>query len=550
MDLDDEIRKYALKNAYQHNGKAEAGAVIGKILAEYPELRKDTKDVASKVSEIVREINSFSLDQIKTIIQDHYPEFIVKEKRIQEHRLPDLKNVHGKVVMRMAPSPSGPLHIGHSRMAILNDEYVKRYGGSLILRIEDTNPENIDPIAYDQIPKDLEWLDVNFDKIVIQSDRFDLYYAEARKLLKEEHAYICTCEQSDFKAKLLKSIACPHRNTNANENLELFDKILSGKFKKGEAVLVIKTDLNHPNPAIRDWIAFRIVQTSHPRVGKDFVFYPTMNFSVAVDDHLLGLTHVIRGKDHLNNTYRQLYIFNYNSWKIPEYYHYGLVKFPGFVLKTSIIKKGIKSGIYSGWDDIKLATIMTFKKRGFKPETFRRYWIESGMREIDSEFSIEIFNSMNKNIADYETPRLFFVPNPLKLHLSNMEEITTRIPNHPSNKSLGAREYTIPQNSDVYVPSFDWKTVGESSIVRLKDLCNVKKDNENAVYVGNDPIKNAKILQWSPEDGVPFEVLKPDGTRDLGIMEPHGKAFLGFYQLERYGYVNVVSPGIAYFTHS
>ncbi len=550
MDLEEKIRKHALKNAFQHNGKADIGAVIGKILSENPELRKETTDVATRTAVIVKEINSLQPEEIRKIIMEHYPELLVKEKRTQEHRLPDLKNVRGKVVMRMAPSPSGPLHIGHSRMAILNDEYVKRYGGSLILRIEDTNPENIDPIAYEQIPKDLEWLGVNFDKTVIQSDRFDVYYNEAKKLIESGHAYICTCEQSDFKSKLLKSIACPHRDTEAVDNLDLFDRILSGKFKKGEAVLVIKTDLNHPNPAIRDWIAFRIIQTPHPRVGNDFVFYPTMNFSVAVDDHLLGLTHVIRGKDHLNNTYRQLYIFNYNSWKIPEYYHYGLVKFPGFVLKTSTVKKGIKSGLYSGWDDIRLATLLTFRKRGFKPETFRRYWIESGMREIDSEFSIEIFNSMNRNIADHDTRRLFFVPDPIKINIGNREELSSKIPNHPSNREFGTREYIIHPNANILIPSTDWTDVHEDTLIRLKDLCNIIKTRDGAIFAGNDSIKNARIVQWSPEDGIPFQILKPDGTSDRGIIEPLGRKFRGFCQLERYGYVNVISDEIAYFTHT
>jgi len=550
MDLEEEIRKHALKNAVQHNWRADTGAVMGKILAENPELRKETKNVAIKVSAIVNEINSLSPEEIQRIVKEGYPEFLVKEKRVQEHRLPDLENVHGKVVMRMAPSPSGPLHIGHSRMAILNDEYVRRYGGSLILRIEDTNPENIDPTAYEQIPRDLEWLGVNFDQTVIQSDRFEIYYREAKKLLNEGHAYICTCEPNDFKAKLLRSVACTHRGTSPSDNVELFERILSGGFKKGEAVLVIKTDLNHPNPAIRDWIAFRIIQTPHPRVGRDFIFYPTMNFSVAVDDHLLGLTHVIRGKDHLNNTYRQLYIFNYNSWKIPEYYHYGLVKFPGFILKTSIIKKGIKSGLYSGWDDIKLATLQTFRKRGFRPETFRRYWIESGMREIDSEFSIEIFNSMNRSLTDYDTRRLFFVPDPLKINIENPDELVVRIPNHPSNRSLGTREYHIGSGSNVFIPSQDWNAAEKGSIIRLKDLCNVRKTDNGALYAGNESIKNARIIQWSPEEGVPFDVLKPDGTKDSGVIEPAGRGFLGFCQLERYGYANVVSAGTAYFTHT
>lgn len=550
MTLEEEIRKQVFKNAFQHGGKANPGSVISKLLGEFPEYRARPAELASLVSDEVKRVNSMSFQDIARTVHAEYPEFEVREKRVQVHSLPELRNVRGKVVMRMAPSPSGPLHIGHSRMAILNDEYVKRYGGRLILRIEDTNPANIDPVAYEQIPRDLEWLNVNFTDLVIQSDRMDIYYREAESLIAKNHAYVCTCKTEEFKKKLLESQACPHRDLTASENLNRFKMMLDGTYKPGEAVLVVKTDLDHPNPSVRDWIAFRISDARHPRHGNEFRVYPMMNFSVAVDDHLLGLTHVIRGKDHINNTEKQKYIFRYQGWDLPEYYHYGLVTFPGVILKTSTIKKGIAAHTFTGWDDIRLGTLLAFRNRGFSPETFRRYWIQSGMREIDSEFSVEIFNSINKDVIDSRTPRFFFVPRPVKVSLKDSPALNSRAPYHPSNPEMGYREYHLTENPNLYLSELDWNQISPGNTVRLKDLCNVQKSDNGAVYAGTEmKDRKMKIIQWCPADSNPFTVFRPDGSSDYGFIEPLAENYRGVAQLERYGYVNIVEKDRGYFTH-
>lgn len=550
MPIEDDVRKLTIKNAFEHKGKAETGAIMSKVLGQFPDYRARAKEVFPIVSRIVDEVNAMGQEEISKIVEAQYPDLLHREKKVQEHRLPDLRNVNGKVVMRMAPSPSGPLHVGHSRLAILNDEYVKRYGGELILRIEDTNPTNIDPNAYEQIPRDLEWLGVNSTQIVIQSDRMELYYNEARRLIEKGNAYMCTCDTEDYKKKLAGSIACPHRSVTPPENMRLFERVLKGDFAQGEITLIIKTQLDHPNPSVRDWIAFRISEAEHPRHGHEYRFYPMMNFSVAVDDHLLGLTHVIRGKDHINNTERQKYIFRYNNWELPEYYHYGLVDFPQVILKTSIIKKGIADGTYSGWDDVRLGSLLAFRKRGFSPETFRRYWIESGMREIDSEFSIEIFYAMNKDFIDFRTRRLFFVPDPVTIKLSNAPALNPVLQNHPSNRDLGTRSYNLVNEPMVSIPESDWSNISDGEEFRLKDLCNVRKAGDCAEFVSAEPSGNkVKILQWCPADSHEFTVMKPDGATDHGLMEPHGRDYRGVAQLERYAYVNVLSQRGAYFTH-
>ena len=154
MDIQLVIRKYALQNAVQFEGKATVGSVLGKVMAENPELRPKAKEITVLAKKVVDEINRMSPEDQRKALESESPELLVKESKVREMGLPDLKNVQGEVRMRMAPNPSGPLHVGHSRMGILNDEYVKRYGGICYNRFEDTDPARVDPDGYRTIPED------------------------------------------------------------------------------------------------------------------------------------------------------------------------------------------------------------------------------------------------------------------------------------------------------------------------------------------------------------------------------------------------------------
>ena len=547
--LNTDIEKNVLKNAIEHDGRAELKSVVNKLLGSFPELRSSIKDLMSEINQTISRINSLSIDQQISLAKEKYSEILIVEKKNEEHHLPDLKNVRGKVVMRMAPSPSGPLHLGHSRMLILNDEYVKRYGGELILRIEDTNPNNIYPKAYDMIQEDTRWLDVNFTQFVIQSERMELYYTRARELIRMGKAYICKCRVEDFKRDLMESRACPHRNLSPDLMVEQFDRIISGEDKDVKPVLVIKTDLKHPNPAVRDWIAFRIIETPHPHTGKKYRFYPLMNFSVAVDDHELGLTHVIRGMDHLNNTERQKYIFNYFKWDIPEYFHYGLINIQDAILSTTAMRKGIDAGEYRGWDDVRLATLLALRRRGYQKETFRKYWIDSGLNDVNSDFSWEIFNSMNRQFIDHSANRYFFVSDPVKVQIMDSPEIESLIPLYPKESERGFRKYTLNKDQVLYLQKSDINDAKENDILRLKDLYNIIYRDGKWHYLDSENKTKRKIIHWVKEDSPEFEVYRPDSTTDSGFIESDAVKATGIIQFERYAFVNKTSESYALYLH-
>jgi glutamyl-tRNA synthetase len=557
-DLEATIRKYALQNAVLYSGKANPKAVQGKVLAESPELRSKVKEVLPLIASIVEEVNAMSPESQYRKLEGIDASMLKKEKGERRIGLPMLPGMEkGKVVMRFAPGPSGPLHLGHTRVAILNDDYCRNYDGRFINRMEDTNPEKVDPDAYDMIPQDLEWLGVKVHQTVIQSDRFDVYYDVARKLIEMGKAYVCTCPVEEWRGLKEKCLPCPHRDEDVGATLDKWENMLSGKYEEEKAVLVVKTDLKHPNPAVRDFVGLRIITSvPHPIKGDRYCVYPMMNLSVAVDDHFLGLTHVLRGKDHLNNTLRQEYIFRYFGWKMPHYTHYGLVRVPEAILKTSIVGKGIRSGEYSGWDDVRLGTVRALAKRGFHPEAIRHFWIDCGIKETDIEFSWDNLYAYNKDLVDGTADRYFFVWDPVRLQIEGAQELRARAPRHPDHPELGDRKFHLTAPIAVQVVGKDLQSARQAGKVRLKDLGNVELRDGSAHYLGNDlsVLKEGfRIIHWVPDGSLPASVIMPSGESVDGFVEPVPKEEEGrVVQFERFGFVKVerVSPTLlAYFTH-
>ncbi len=548
MDLEAIVRKYALQNAVVYDGEASVGAVLGKVMAENPDLRARAKEISLLAKTIVADVNALPPDEQRRRLEELAPELLVKETKAKDFGLPDLANVAGEVRMRVAPNPSGPLHIGHSRMAILNDEFVRRYGGICYNRFEDTDPARIDPSGYDTIPADLQWLGVKIHETIIQSDRFELYYDVSKRILEMGKAYVCTCEPVEWRELKNAKKPCPHREEEHTEQMSRWDRMFDGTYGQEEASLVVKTDLSHPNPALRDFVALRIDETPHPRTGTRYRVYPLMNLAVAVDDHELALTHVLRGKDHLNNTYRQQYVFDYLGWPKPTYVHYGRVSMEEVQLSTSKMSAGIAEGLYAGWDDPQLGTLAALRRRGISPEAIRRYWVETGIKEVDIEFSWKTLYSFNKDIVDDDAGRYFFVDDPVKLPLKADSALVANAPVHPDHPERGSRRLQVPVGGAVHLSRSD--VPNEGTKVRLKDLCNATYRGGALEYEGNDLSvlkEGVRIVHWVPETFLDAEVLMTDGSvrrglSETGLAEASGEVV----QLERFGFVRVeeTRPGI------
>ncbi len=555
-NIRDDIYLFALQNAVKHKSVPKAGAILGSVMGAHPELRPQAKEINAMLPEILAEVEAMSVEEREAKLTALSPEMIEKmhEKKERVHELPELPEAGNGVVMRFAPNPSGPLHLGHARASVLNDYYVKKYGGKFYYRVEDTDPKRVDPEAYDMVMEDLKWLGIGITDVVYQSDRFQIYYDLARELIKLGGAYMCTCDNDEFREKKLKKQPCPCRDLSVEENLRRFDDMLAGKYQEGEITMRVKTDIAHPDPAVRDFAAMRVLTSvKHPRRPEIFV-YPLMNFSVAVDDHLLGMTHVIRGKDHIANTRRQEYIYRYFGWKMPHFYHYGRMSIAGLELSTSGMRKGINEGLYTGWDDIHLGTLRALARRGIQPEAVRAAVVDIGMGDTDISFSWENLFAQNKAIIDAEADRYFFVPDAVPVTVANAPAMEAHAPIYPNHPERGERVLSF--TGSVLLPRSEIET---GRMLRLKDLFNIRITGEGSAEYAGDSLAEARaakapIVQWLPTDaGVPCSLLTPEGTSE-GYCEA---AVLNYdqkiVQFERVGFARIdsVKDGhvTAYFTH-
>jgi len=570
------VLKAALLNALQHGGKAQAGALVGRIIGEKQELKTEAKELSGLISKVVNEVNSLSVEEQKRKVEEKWPEALKKEKLEEKKRLPPLPNAdkYKQVVTRFSPNPDCVLHLGSARAIILSHEYARLYKGKFLLRFEDTDPKVKKPVLefYDRIREDLAWLGCKADEEYTQSDRLPIYYEYAERLLREGNAYVCECQPEKFRKKTLSRKACDCRDLPATKNLEGWRFMLEGGYGEGEAVVRVKTDLNHPNPAVRDWPALRIIDTEkypHPRVGSKYRVWPLYNMAAGVDDHLMGITHVIRGKEHLTNQVRQEYMYKHLGWKYPEAIHYGRLKITGAFLSKSKIVQGVKEGVYTGWDDPRLATFAALRKRGITPDAIKKMIVDVGPKTADVTLSWENLYAYNRKILDPQSDRYFFVSEPIELKVKSVPKVfKAKLPLHPEKPELGFREYTVtPKREKVavfWIAKRDADAVAVDKVIRLMELFNVRMESVNADSVEASFASQAyeearkakaKLIHWIPKgEEIPCQVVMPDAAVNEGIAESACKKLKPntVIQFERFGFVRVDKNDAkltAYFAH-
>lgn len=546
------IRTFALQNALEYEGEGEMKSVLGRVFGAHPNLKPHAKELVSRIIPAVQEANNIAklrgLDHIRQLLSDEAPEAL--EKRVKERRegLKPLDQVD-KIVLRFAPNPNGPMTLGHSRGVIINSEYSKMYNGEVILRFDDTDTKRKPPEiwAYKQIQDEYEWLTGKQpERIVYASDRMTIYLQHAKEDILNQNAYVCTCTAEEFKILRDSKNECPCRDLDTSEQIERWERMNDpeGGWNDGAAVVRIKTDLNLPNPALRDWPALRIQTTAHPRVGNSYRVWPLLDYQSAIEDYLQGVTHIIRGKDLMDSTRKQTLLYKLRNWDYPETMYWGRVKvheFGGF--STSAMKADISAEKYSGWDDPRLPTIAALRKRGFSSEALRAFWIELGLNQKDISVSMKSIESHNSKVIESDTPRASFVrekQTSLTLNMSaNWPTEDLQIPKHPDDPSMGFRVWPAPKDGDCII--LEKEDIKEQ--IRLKEFANVNCDGNILEENGFDRIDRRPIVHWLLEHHCQPAILSiPEGveiTNQKGLIECGQYSVGDILQLERVGFARI-----------
>ncbi|EMA37933.1 glutamate--tRNA ligase [Halococcus hamelinensis] len=561
--VEHEAEKHALLNAVKHDSDADVGAVIGPLMGENPDFREHGDEVPGVVAPVVSRVNELDTEGRQKRLEVVAPDFLAELEADDEgddHPLPDLPNAEDSTVrMRLAPNPNGPWHLGHGRMPAVIGTYKERYDGWMLCRFDDTDPETKRPdlSAYDAIVDAVEYLGFEPDEVVKASDRMETYYEHARELIELGGAYTCSCPAGEFSDLKNAGEACPHREKSTEQTREEFEAMVDGEYGAGEMVLRVRTDITHKNPALRDWVAFRMVDTPHPRPEADeYRCWPLLDFQSGVDDHLFGITHIIRGIDLQDSAKRQRFLYDYFDWEYPEVVHWGHVQVDAYDVKmsTSTIKERIDEGRLDGWDDPRAPTLASLRRRGIEGEAITAAMVALGTSTSNVDLAMSSVYAANRERIDDDADRAFFVRDGVEKPLHGGPE-TGEPPVHPDHDDRGVRE--IPVDEGVLVEPEDLPEEGER--VWLKGYGCVRHSGDEFEFVGTDidvvREEDVSVIHWVPADeNRPLTLRTMDGD-----VAGHAEPGIGSYdpddvvQFERIGFARIDRQGsddtVAYFAH-
>ena len=552
------IERAALINASGHGGKAEAGAVIGRVLAESPELRSSPGTVAKEVTRALKRINALTPQEQERILAEKYPDAEVRKESQGRVGLPPLPNAtKGRTAFRLPPEPSGFMTIGHAMAWMINYLYKERYDGELWLRFEDTNPRKVETRYYESFRKGTEWLGIRYDHEKNISDDMELIYGYGRKLLELGDAYACSCDEAKVKRLRFEGKACEHREAPVEENLRVWDELLAKKHKAGSFVVRFKGDMQSPNYSLRDTNLFRVIEHPHPLTGTKYTLWPTYDLANAVEDETCGITHVLRSSEFRNEL--QQLIREALGFRRLEVIQFSRFNFKGTRVSKRLLRPLVEQGLVSGWDDPRMPTVEGLKRRGILPQTIREFTLQVGYTKTEHEYDWSMLTSLNRKLLDPVSKRFFFVPDPVKLVVRGAPSRTVRLPYHPQNE-MGSR--SIDTAGVFYVSAGDLRGVKEGSVFRLMDLYNVELTSHgpepSGEYAGDEVLPDTRKFQWVAGDHAEVRVTVPDvlflegdvfnkdSLKEVeGFAEPSASSLrVGeIVQFPRFGFCRLDSPG-------
>lgn len=567
--MDDDLRERiereaevsALYNALKHDSEAQVGAIMGPLMGDNPAFREHGDRIAGIITPVVERVNTLTpterRERLADLDRSRLAEIEAEDEEPDQQLLPDLPGEYDQIRMRLAPNPNGPWHIGNARMPAVIGTYKDLYDGWMLCRFDDTDPETKRPDldAYDAILDAIDYLGFEPDEVIRASDRLEIYYDHARDLIELGGAYTCSCPAGDFSELKNAGKPCPHRNKETDTIEEEFEAMVAGEYDPGEIVLRVRTDIEHKNPALRDWAAFRMIDTPHPREeAADYRCWPILDFQSGIDDHVTGITHIIRGIDLQDSARRQQFLYDYFGWEYPEVIHWGHVQLDAYDVKmsTSTIKGLISEGELDGWDDPRAPTLASLRRRGIRGDAIVAALTALGTSTSDVDMAMSAIYAANRELIDDETDRAFFVRDGVEKTVVGGPD-AGEPPIHPDHEERGTRR--LPISGAVLVEPDDVPANGKR--VWLKGYGCVRHTRDAFEFTGDgiDAVReeDVPVIQWVPADeNVPL-TLRTMADDIAGHAESGVRDYVNdIVQFERVGFARIDAmndTGIAYFTH-
>jgi glutaminyl-tRNA synthetase len=384
------------------------------------------------------------------------------------------EGVYDHVQTRFPPEPNGYLHIGHAKSILLNYGLAQKYGGKFNMRFDDTNPTKEKEEFVQSIIEDVKWLGADFeDRLFFASNYFQQMYECAVFLIKKGKAFVCdlTADEireyrGDFKTPGKES---PYRNRTIEENLKLFEEMKEGRYQDGEKVLRAKIDMASPNINMRDPVIYRVAHMSHHNTGDTWCIYPMYDFAHPIEDAIEHITHSIctlEFEDH-----RPLYDWVVRECEFenpPRQIEFAKLYLTNVVTGKRYIKKLVEDSIVDGWDDPRLVSIAALRRRGYTPESLKKFVELVGVAKANSSVDYAMLEYCIREDLKLKKARMMAVLDPVKLIIDNYPEGQTEelsIPNNLENEELGERR--VPFGRELYIEREDFMEEPPKKYFRL-----------------------------------------------------------------------------------
>ncbi len=373
------------------------------------------------------------------------------------------EGVYDCVHTRFPPEPNGYLHIGHAKSILLNYGLARKYGGKFNMRFDDTNPTKEKTEFVESIKSDIQWLGADWeDRLFFASDYFDIMYDCAVKLIQKGKAYVSDLsadEIREYRGTLTEpGREDPGAGRSVEENLTLFRQMREGVFEDGSKVLRARIDMASPNINMRDPVIYRVAHMTHHNTGDTWCIYPMYDFAHPIEDAVEGITHSIctlEFEDH-----RPLYDWVVRELEYPHpprQIEFAKLYLTNVVTGKRYIKKLVEDGIVDGWDDPRLVSIAALRRRGFTPESIRKFVELCGVSKSNSSVDYAMLEYCIREDLKMSRPRMMAVLDPVKLIIDNYPEGESElldVANNLENEALGSRQ--VPFERELYIERDDF----------------------------------------------------------------------------------------------
>lgn len=377
-----------------------------------------------------------------------------------------------QVVTRFPPEPNGYLHIGHVKAICLNFGIAEEFGGLCNLRFDDTNPDAEEQEYVDGIANDVKWLGFQWNgEPRYASSYFDQLYAWAIQLIEQGDAYVDLQTPEEIKLNRGNFVEpgknSPQRDATVEENLERFEKMRTGEYAEGEAVLRAKIDMNSPNVHMRDPILYRILHSAHHQTGDKWKIYPMYDYAHPLSDAIEGITHslcTLEFQDH--RPFYDWVVEKVKSPSVPHQYESSRLNVDYTITSKRKLRKLVEGGYVNGWDDPRMPTVVGMRRRGFTPEGLRDFCKRVGVSKVDGSIvDVAMLEYCIRQSLENTAARGMAVLNPLKVTLTNLPaDMDLTHSRHP-NVDMGER--IIPLTSEIYIDHKDFEEEPPKGFKRL-----------------------------------------------------------------------------------